>query len=119
MVNVWGLWNLDEFIVEDFVFGFIKMKNGVMIILEFVWVINFLEVDEVKCLLLGIKVGVDMKDGLCIYGEDMGIFYIKYVELENKGVDFYEGNEVDEVEEEVKVWIDVVVNDIELVVKLE
>lgn len=60
-----------------------------------------------------------MKDGLCIYGEDMGIFYIKYVELENKGVDFYEGNEVDEVEEEVKVWIDVVVNDIELVVKLE
>lgn len=47
VVNVWGLWNLDEFIVEDFVFGFIKMKNGVMIILEFVWVINFLEVDEV------------------------------------------------------------------------
>ena len=29
-------------------------------------------------------------------------FYTKHVELENKGVDFYEGNEVDEAEEEAK-----------------
>ena len=41
------------------------------------------------------------------------------MELENKGVDFYEGNEVDEAEEEAKAWIDAVVNDTEPVVKPE
>ena len=49
----------------------------------------------------------------------MGTLYTKHVELENKGVDFYEGNEVDEAEEEAKAWIDAVVNDTEPVVKPE
>lgn len=117
--NAWGSWNPDEFTVEDSAFGFIKMKNGATIILESAWAINSLEVDEAKCSLLGTKAGADMKDGLRIHGEDMGTLYTKHVELENKGVDFYEGNEVDEAEEEAKAWIDAVVNDTEPVVKPE
>ena len=108
-----------EFTVEDSAFGFIKMKNGATIILESAWAINSLEVDEAKCSLSGTKAGADMKDGLRIHGEDMGTLYTKHVELENKGVDFYEGNEVDEAEEEAKAWIDAVVNDTEPVVKPE
>ncbi len=73
--------------------------------------------DEAKCSLSGTKAGADMKDGLRIHGEDMGTLYTKHVELENKGVDFYEGNEVDEAEEEAKAWIDAVVNDTEPVAK--
>lgn len=117
--NAWGSWNPDEFTVEDSAFGFIKMKNGATIILESAWAINSLEVDEAKCSLSGTKAGADMKDGLRIHGEDMGTLYTKHVELENKGVDFYEGNEVDEAEEEAKAWIDAVVNDTEPVVKPE
>ncbi len=75
--------------------------------------------DEAKCSLSGTKAGADMKDGLRIHGEDMAHFIPKHVELENKGVDFYEGNEVDEAEEEAKAWIDAVVNDTEPVVKPE
>ena len=117
--NAWGSWNPDEFTVEDSAFGFIKMKNGATIILESAWAINSLEVDEAKCSLSGTKAGADMKDGLRIHGEDMGTLYTKHVELESKGVDFYEGNEVDEAEEEAKAWIDAVVNDTEPVVKPE
>ncbi|KMS29641.1 oxidoreductase, partial [Staphylococcus aureus] len=49
-----------------------------------------------------------MKDGLRIHGEDMGTLYTKHVDLENKGVGLYEGNEGDEAEEEAKAWIDAV-----------
>ncbi|MDN8996960.1 gfo/Idh/MocA family oxidoreductase, partial [Staphylococcus aureus] len=80
---------------------------------------NYLEVDEAKCSLSGTKSVADMKDGLLIHGEDMGTLYTKHVELENKGFDFYEGNEVDEAEEEAIAWIDAVVNDTEPVVKPE
>lgn len=64
VVNVWGLWDLNKFIVEDFVFGFIIMENGVMIVLEVSWVFNIFDVGEVRIFLLGIEGGVDMEDGL-------------------------------------------------------
>lgn len=117
--NAWGPWNPEEFTVEDSAFGFIKMSNGATIILESAWAINSLEVDEAKCSLSGTKAGADMKDGLRIHGEDMGTLYTKNVELENKGVDFYEGEKVDEAAEEAKAWIDCVINDKEPLVKPE
>lgn len=95
------------------------MSNGATIILESAWAINSLEVDEAKCSLSGTKAGADMKDGLRIHGEDMGTLYTKNVELENKGVDFYEGEKVDEAGEEAKAWIDCVINDKEPLVKPE
>lgn len=117
--NAWGAWNPDEFTVEDSAFGFIKMTNGATIILESAWAINSLEVDEAKCSLSGTKAGADMKDGLRIHGEDMGSLYTKNIELENKGVDFYEGEEIDEAVEEAKSWIDCIIHDKPPVVKPE
>lgn len=87
------------------------MKNGATIILESAWALNSLDVDEAKCSLSGTKGGADMKDGLRIHGEELGTLYTKHIELDNKGVDFYEGETVDEALEEAKAWISCVQND--------
>lgn len=117
--NAWGPWDPKKFTVEDSAFGFIKMKNGSTIILESSWALNSLEVDEAKCALSGTEGGADMKGGLRIHGEEFGSLYTTNVELENKGVDFYEGETVDEAEVEARSWIDSIVNDTEPVVKPE
>ncbi|WP_436875192.1 Gfo/Idh/MocA family protein [Mammaliicoccus sciuri] len=117
--NAWGPWDPEKFKVEDSAFGFIKMKNGATIMLESSWALNSLEVDEAKCSLSGTEGGADMKDGLRIHGEDFGSLYTMQVELENKGVDFYEGEKVDEAEVEARSWIDSILNDTEPVVKPE
>lgn len=117
--NAWGPWDPKKFTVEDSALGFIKMKNGSTIILESSWALNSLEVDEAKCALSGTEGGADMKDGLRIHGEEFGSLYTTNVELENKGVDFYEGETVDEAEVEARSWIDSIVNDTEPVVKPE
>ncbi len=40
-----------------------------------------------------------------VFMVNMGTLYTKHVELENKGAHFYEGNEVDEAEEEAKLGL--------------
>ena len=117
--NAWGPWDPKEFTVEDSAFGFIKMKDGATIVLESSWALNSLNVDEAKCELSGTEGGADMKDGLRIHGEDFGSLYTTQVELENKGVDFYEGEQVDEAEVEARSWIDSILNDTDPVVKPE
>lgn len=115
--NAWGSWDPKKFKVEDSAFGFIKMKNGATIILESSWALNSLDVDEAKCSLSGTEGGADMKDGLRINGEDLGELYTSKIELDNPGVDFYEGDKVDEAVEEARAWIDSIINDTEVVVK--
>lgn len=115
--NAWGSWDPEQFKVEDSAFGYIKMKNGATIILESSWALNSLDVDEAKCALSGTEGGADMKDGLRINGEDLGELYTTHVELDNPGVDFYEGETVDEALEEARAWIDCIQNNTEPVVK--
>lgn len=115
--NAWGSWDPNEFTVEDSAFGFIKMKNGATIILESSWALNSLDVDEAKCSLSGTDGGADMKNGLRIHGEDLKTLYTSEIELENAGVDFYEGEKIDEAEEEARAWINSITQDLEPVVK--
>ncbi|PTH92385.1 Gfo/Idh/MocA family protein [Staphylococcus xylosus] len=115
--NAWGSWDPNKFTVEDSAFGFIKMKNGATIILESSWALNSLDVDEAKCSLSGTDGGADMKNGLRIHGEDLKTLYTSEIELENAGVDFYEGEKIDEAEEEARAWINSITQDIEPVVK--
>lgn len=115
--NAWGSWDPNEFTVEDSAFGFIKMKNGATIILESSWALNSLDVDEAKCSLSGTDGGADMKNGLRIHGEDLRTLYTSEIELENAGVDFYEGEKIDEAEEEARAWINSITQNLEPVVK--
>lgn len=115
--NAWGSWDPNKFTVEDSAFGFIKMKNGATIILESSWALNSLDVDEAKCSLSGTDGGADMKNGLRIHGEDLRTLYTSEIELENAGVDFYEGEKIDEAEEEARAWINSITQDLEPVVK--
>lgn len=115
--NAWGSWNPEDFTVEDSAFGYIKMSNGATIMLESSWALNTLDEDEAKCTLSGTDGGADMKDGLRLNGEDFSKLYTTNVELDNKGVAFYDGEEDDEAEIEAQCWIDSIMNDTEPVVK--
>lgn len=117
--NAWGSWNPNEFNVEDSAFGFVTMENGATIYLEASWALNSLEIGEAKTTLHGTKGGADMKDGLCINGEEHGLLFSKNVELETGGVDFYDGAGVNPADIEAKQWIDCIINDTEPVVKPE
>ncbi|MFP6334193.1 Gfo/Idh/MocA family oxidoreductase, partial [Bacillus subtilis] len=43
--------------------------------------------------------------------------YTSEIELENTGVDFYEGETIDEAEEEARAWINNIIHDTEPIVK--
>lgn len=117
--NAWGPWDPQKFTVEDSAFGFIKMKNGATIILESSWALHSLEVDEAKCSLSGTEGGADMRDGLRIHGEKFGKLYTTKIELENSGVDFYEGETEAAADVEARMWIESIVNDEDVLVKPE
>lgn len=102
---------MKKFLVEDLVFGMIVMENGVIIMLEFSWVLNLLDVDEVKCSFSGMEVGVDMKNGLCINGEKFSCFYMNEIFFSVDGVVFYDGKLESVLDVEMRKWIEVIDKD--------
>lgn len=117
--NAWGDWNTEEYTVEDSAFGFITMEDGATIVLESSWALNSLDVDEAKTTLCGTKAGADMKDGLRINGVKYNKQYIEKPDLNASGVAFYDGKEENEADLEIRLWIEAVINDTEVVVKPE
>ncbi|MBL0385055.1 Gfo/Idh/MocA family oxidoreductase [Tumebacillus sp. ITR2] len=117
--NAWGPWDPEKFTVEDSAFGFIVMHDGATIVLESSWALNTLQTGEAKCTLSGTKGGADMLDGLRINGEDLGRLYTRHVELEGKGVDFYDGATESAADLEARLWIQSILEDTEPVVKPE
>jgi len=110
--NAWGPWNPDEYTVEDSAFGFIKMKNGATIILESSWAINLVDSREATCTLAGTEAGADFFDGMRINGEEYSKLYVKKIDMNTAGVDFYEGVSGDDASLlDMAQWIDAVVND--------
>jgi predicted dehydrogenase len=117
--NAWGPWDPEKFTVEDSAFGFIVMQDGATIVLESSWALNTLQTGEAKTTLCGTKGGADMLDGLRINGEDLGRLYSREVELEGKGVDFYDGTKESAADLEARLWIRSILDDTEPVVKPE
>lgn len=117
--NAWGSWDPEKFKVEDSAFGFIVMQNGATIVLESSWALNTLQTGEAKCTLCGTKGGADMIDGLRINGEKLGRLYTNRVEVEGKGVDFYEGHKESAADLEARLWIQSILDDTEPIVRPE
>ncbi|MDR4945545.1 Gfo/Idh/MocA family protein [Neobacillus cucumis] len=117
--NAWGPWDPEKFKVEDSAFGYITMENGATIMLESSWAINMLQTGEAKCTLCGTEGGADMWDGLRINGEDFSKLYTNHINLDAKGVDFYDGETESAAELEARMWIESILNDTEPVVKPE
>ncbi|WP_211320320.1 Gfo/Idh/MocA family protein [Tumebacillus permanentifrigoris] len=117
--NAWGPWDPEKFTVEDSAFGFIVMQDGATIVLESSWALNSLQTGEAKCTLSGTKGGADMLNGLRINGEDLGRLYTREIELEGKGVDFYDGSTESAADLEARSWIRSILEDTEPVVKPE
>lgn len=110
--NAWGPWDPEKYTVEDSAFGFIKMKNGATIILESSWAINLVDAREATCTLAGTEAGADFFDGMRINGEEYSKLYIKKIDMNTSGVDFYEGVSGDDPSVlDMAQWIDAVVND--------
>lgn len=117
--NAWGSWDPKKFTVEDSAFGMIVMKNGATIVLESSWALNTLDVKEAKCTLSGTEGGADMEDGLRINGEKHSRLYTNKVQMDAKGVDFYDGKGESMQDTEMRLWIDALLNDKEPVVTPE
>ena len=61
--NRFGLWDPNNYEVEDSSFGFIKMKNGATIFLEAAWALNTLDEKEASTTLCGVKGGAAQSFG--------------------------------------------------------
>jgi len=60
-----GVWDNENFEVEDSAFGFIRMKNGALVNLRAAWAINRIERPfPAQVLLCGTRGGLDCKDGV-------------------------------------------------------
>jgi predicted dehydrogenase len=117
--NAWGPWDPEKFKVEDSAFGYMTMQNGATIILESSWAINMLQTGEAKCTLCGTEGGADMWDGLRINGENFSKLYTNHIDLDAKGVDFYDEETESAADLEARLWIESIINDTEPVVKPE
>jgi predicted dehydrogenase len=117
--NAWGSWDPKKFKVEDSAFGMITMKNGATIVLESSWALNTLDVKEAKCTLCGTEGGADMDDGLRLNGENHSRMFTNQIQLDAKGVDFYDGKKESMQDTELRMWIDAVLNDKEPIVSPE
>ncbi len=113
--NAFGPWDPKKFTVEDSAFGFIRMKNGAVIVLESSWALNTLLVDEAKTILCGTKAGADMlgeHGSLRINGERFSKLYTTIPELNAGGVAFYDGDRGGSPADlEARMWINHVMND--------
>ncbi|MBQ4066615.1 MAG: Gfo/Idh/MocA family oxidoreductase, partial [Clostridia bacterium] len=110
--NACGDWNPDEFTVEDSAFGFVVMENGATIVLESAWALNSLDVREAKTTLCGTQGGADMVNGLRINGVDNNRMFVKNIDLDVGGVDFYSGNAGGAPHErEAYQWIHCIIDD--------
>ncbi|UUZ80535.1 Gfo/Idh/MocA family oxidoreductase [Paenibacillus sp. P26] len=117
--NAWGPWDPAKFTVEDSAFGMITMQNGATIVLESSWAINMLQTGEAKTTLCGTEGGADMQDGLRINGEKHSRLYMNQIQLDAKGVDFYDGKQESPADLEARLWLEAIEKDIDPVVTPE
>lgn len=117
--NAWGSWDPEKFTVEDSAFGMITMQNGATIMLESSWAINMLQTGEAKTTLCGTEGGADMQDGLRINGEKHSRLFSNEIQLDAKGVDFYDGAKESPADLEARLWLEAVEYDKEPVVTPE
>jgi predicted dehydrogenase len=117
--NAWGSWDPEKFTVEDSAFGMITMENGATIVLESSWAINMLQTGEAKTTLCGTEGGADMQDGLRINGEKHSRLYMNQIQLDAKGVDFYDGKKESPADLEARLWLEAVEQDKDPVVTPE
>lgn len=117
--NMWGSWDPEKYTVEDSAFGYITMENGATIILESSWALNNLQIGEAMTTLCGTEGGADMWDGLRINGEKYSKLYVTKPDLNEGGVDYFEGTKASPSDLEAKMWIDSIINDTEPIVKPE
>ncbi|MCR8632983.1 Gfo/Idh/MocA family protein [Paenibacillus radicis (ex Xue et al. 2023)] len=114
-----GGWDPKSFKVEDSAFGMIVMENGATIMLESSWALNIRQEGAAKVTLCGTKGGADMRDGLWINGEENGKLYDKEILMEGSGIPSLDKVRSKSIELEMRVWLDSVLYDQELVVKPE
>ncbi|WP_028548073.1 Gfo/Idh/MocA family protein [Paenibacillus sp. UNC451MF] len=117
--NAWGSWDPEKFTVEDSAFGMITMENGATIVLESSWAINMLQTGEAKTTLCGTEGGADMQDGLRINGEKHSRLFMNQIQLDAKGVDFYDGKKESPADLEMRLWLEAVEQDKEPIVTPE
>ena len=113
--NRWGIWKNEEFEVEDSAFGYVRMKNGAVLLVESSWAINRAGEKEACVELSGTNGGADLYDGLRINGtEDGTLTVISYKDFDTNSHSKYSGAGL-----ESETWLNSLRNDTEHCVKPE
>ena len=118
-----GPWDTDTYDVEDSAMGFIKMKNGAVIVLESAWALNTLDVREARCQICGTKAGAEMYKGSdesfqCRLNMTMGERLVTVNPEFAISKQSVVSTDADGVREQ-KAWLDAIDNDTEPVVRPE
>jgi predicted dehydrogenase len=61
--GAWGQWDRKKLDVEDFACGMIRFKNGLMLSLETSWLGHTPEQEDMRCMIIGDKAGVNWPSG--------------------------------------------------------
>ncbi len=116
--NEWGIWDPEEFQVEDSAMGWVKFKNGATMVVEASWVLNY--AGEANMTLCGTKGGVEFRgDTVRINGEKDGSLYTTDVTPNSTARDLFHGQNLTCEEYEAKQWIYSVVNNVPPITKPE
>ncbi len=118
--NLFGPWDPKKYNVEDSAFGFIKFKNGAVVMLEASWVLNIEKGREASTCLCGTKAGADVYlDGdICYHRTNHGLLTDEH-NAEKGGVAYFDGKVVTPAIREADQWLKCIINDTEPVVKPE
>jgi len=122
MGNDFGSWDPQKYEVEDSAFGFIRMKNGALIVLRSSWALNMVA-PRASVLLCGTKGGLDNEDGVranhVIAGRQVDS------KIASRGFRFAPPNTIDRNpmlmphEAEAEIWVNALLGRGELFVKAE
>ena len=116
--NEWGIWDPEEFQVEDSAMGWVKFKIGATMVVEASWVLNY--AGEANMTLCGTKGGVEFRgDTVRINGEKDGSLYTTDVTPNSTARDLFHGQNLTCEEYEAKQWIYSVVNNVPPITKPE
>ncbi|NPV88053.1 Gfo/Idh/MocA family oxidoreductase [Coprothermobacteraceae bacterium] len=117
--NPWGPWDPEHFNVEESAFAMILMEDGATVFIEASWALNTLNVGEARTEICGTKAGADLAHGLRINGEEFGHLFVRNIDTQLTGADYYEPTHVDPGQLEMESWIQAIREDKEPVVQPE
>lgn len=108
--NPYGSWTPEQFHVEDFGVGIIRLQSGATVCLEASWMLNTRRERGVGVELYGTRAGADMGNGLWINGERNSRLYNEEILFQSSPVAFQALETETLAQKELHLWLEALSN---------